>query len=127
MKNNFRAKAMNKGEWVYGYYVKSLRNGNLVDVITDGANEIPIQFDTLGQATGMFDSHWNEIYEGDILKYGNDTFKIVFCHGAFGYVCCKQFIALGTNTNFSFCKKGYDNDFEIIGNIYDNEYLMKQT
>lgn len=48
----FRAKAINddffKGEWVYGYYTKELWSGNLLDVITDGANDIPIQVETLG-------------------------------------------------------------------------------
>lgn len=43
----FRAKAINddffKGEWVYGYYTKELWSGNLLGVITDGANDIPIQ------------------------------------------------------------------------------------
>lgn len=48
----FRAKAINneffQGEWVDGYYTKVLWSGNLVDVITDGAHEIPIQIETLG-------------------------------------------------------------------------------
>ena len=48
----FRAKAINndffKGTWVDGYYTKVLWSGNLVDIITDGAHEIPIQIETLG-------------------------------------------------------------------------------
>lgn len=49
----FRAKAINndffEGAWVDGYYTKVLWSGNFVDIITDGAHEIPIQIETLGQ------------------------------------------------------------------------------
>lgn len=68
----FRAKAINnnffKGEWVDGYYTKVLWSGKLIDVITDGAHEIPIQIDTLGQFTGLLDKNGKEIYEHDYIS-----------------------------------------------------------
>ena len=52
----FRAKAINdnffKGVWIDGCYKNRLWGEKLVDMITDGAHEIPIQIETLGQLTG---------------------------------------------------------------------------
>ena len=58
----FRAKAINndffKGTWVDGYYTKVLWSGNLVDIITDGAHEIPIQ---IGYTTRIKREYMREI------------------------------------------------------------------
>lgn len=121
----FRAKAINddffKGEWVYGYYTKELWSGNLLDVITDGANDIPIQIETLGQFTGLCDKDGKEIYEGDILLMGEDDGCMIYNEvgikdGCFGY------IGEVNGELIPFCH--FNVKEEIAGNIYDNSNLI---
>lgn len=121
----FRAKAINddffKGEWVYGYYTKELWSGNLLDVITDGANDIPIQIETLGQFTGLCDKDGKEIYEGDILLVGEDDGCMIYNEvgikdGCFGY------IGEVDGELIPFCY--FNVKEEIAGNIYDNPNLI---
>lgn len=123
----FRAKAINddfyKGEWVYGYYLKSLCGVELVDVITDGAHEIPIQVDTLGQFTGLKDRDGIEIYEGDIIMQrgysGMRPCVVKFDAGAF---------IIGWHGGSSTLTKPMliQKNGIVMGNIYDNKDLIKK-
>lgn len=121
----FRAKAINddffKGEWVEGYYTRVLSNGKLIDVITDGAHEIPIQKETLGQFTGLRDSRGRNIFEGDILFIGAEDGTAIYCEvgikdGCFGY------IGEIDGRLLPFCNTNVTE--EIAGNIYDNPELL---
>lgn len=122
----FRAKSINneffQGEWVKGYYAKILWNGEFVDVITDGAHEIPIQVDKLGQFTGMRDKNEKEIYEGDILFIGEDVDGKIYNEvgikdGCFGYI--------GEINNELLPFSQYNVIEEVVGNTYDNPELLK--
>ena len=85
--------------------------------------------DTAGQFTGLKDWRGDDIYEGDILMYcGEMKIIVVFNHGAFGYYSrSDDFITFSQNVNFSFWKNDEDDKFEIIGNIYDNPELIKES
>lgn len=124
----FRAKAINddfyKGAWVEGYYVKRLTNGELIDCISDGAHEVPIQSETLGQYTGFNDENGIKIFEGDILFMGTDDGVDIYCEvgikdGCFGY------IGEINGRLVPFC---YEFVTEPIrGNIYDTPELIKDN
>ena len=128
----FRAKAINdgfyKGEWVYGYYMKSLCGGELVDVITDGANEMPIQVDTLGQFSGVLDKNGVEVCEGDIISFGNallSKFPVECKYGCFGYSFCGYHPIEGVVENDYHDFESDECLFEVVGNIFDNKELIE--
>lgn len=122
----FRAKAINddffKGEWVDGYYKKVLWSGKLVDVITDGAHEIPIQIETLGQFTGLR-KNGREIYEHDLIECSDVLCEVVYNDKIGSFVLLE---VLSQNLGNKPIGQMIDM-FEIrhAGNIYDNPELLK--
>lgn len=125
----FRAKAINddffKGEWVYGYYTKELWSGNLLGVITDGANDIPIQVETLGRFTGFCDKNVKEIYEYDIVRvYAKDgAFNIVvkWSNESMAFMAC---YVDGNQSPFSWFSNMLIFGLEVVGNVFDNPDLI---
>ena len=137
----FRAKAINndffKGTWVDGYYTKVLWSGNLVDIITDGAHEIPIQIETLGQFTGLHDKNKTRIYEGDIVRmsYVAEICTADDCYEEEGKYVGVAAITANKGACLNPCVKNglYNTKYkplsayrsEVIGNIYDTPELLK--
>ncbi len=84
-------------------------------------------FDTedmiLMQYTGIKDKNGKEIYEGDIIKYYDDTYKVEFKRDRGGYFPFAQ----GDGCGCCQCEVvTFFNDCEILGNIYDNPELLKE-
>ena len=80
---------------------------------------------TVMQFTGLLDKNGKEIYEGDVVKDEYSTREIVF------------HMPDGVNNIYGFTQReiSYDgwiglnrveNDFEIIGNIYENSDLLSK-
>lgn len=124
----FRAKRIDNGEWVEGYYVLidvyhyiytgNLYNGGLYVV----AERFEIDIDTLCPCTGLKDKNGNLVWENDVvrIKY-DDDFSVV---GWIKYSNC------GVRYNFVFGTEiyGIDDscDIEVIGNIFDNPELINE-
>lgn len=93
----------NTGVW-YGSYNKRYKDFNLM------------------QYTGLKDEYGDEIYEGDIVKlranHGIGVVKYYDEWGAFivEYIKPKKLAVLGMNY--------YEEDIEVIGNIYENPELL---
>ena len=75
----------------------------------------------LMQYTGLKDKNGVEIYEGDILNYGDysQSHEVIFKNGCFwGH-------AIGCGENIGIGLYNALEDLEIAGNIYDNPELLE--
>lgn len=140
----FRAKVLHKstrtyigsakqdGEWVYGDLHLLTMNPH---IHTDTGHKEPIDPETVGQFTDLFDKNGKEIYEGDIVKHpyidpifrdlveSEDgegvTSEVVFHDAAFVVKYdVNDFVYLD-----GFTRHGH---VEVIGNIHDNPELIQK-
>ena len=122
----FRGKRTDNGEWVYGNLIDS---DSIVGEIVDFDEEyfIPefwykVDPETVGQFTGLTDKNGTKIFDGDIVRFYDDS---------------EDELVNGTvilNADFcSFCvsMKGHEDvilmahwQYEVIGNRYDNKELL---
>lgn len=126
----FRGKRADTGEWIEGYYCRAFRwtgDKNPTPAIQEAdcyyfREIIP---ETVGQYTGLTDKNGKKIFEGDILKEKQSNQALIFtvdwCEDCAMFVTpCKNFKSL----EFDFTTS-YGEQFEIIGNVFDNSDLLK--
>lgn len=117
----FRGKAINRdigyhrtmyknGDWVYGLVTRLYdeRFENLPAEMTniDGVSGIEVDYKTLGQFTGLTDKNGRRIFEGDIVKRGDNKYDVRWSNND-----CAMFGLPRA-------------PFEVIGNIHDNPELL---
>lgn len=148
----FRAKRIDNGEWVFGGY-SYCEKDNTHYITVMGKDHIShigfhqqVNPETIGQFTGFYDKNGKEICKGDIVKFLDSEYEVIFEMGTFGLgthieidydkiekeveqttdndysgVRCDNFIALWTiYWNFN-CEDDVISQIEIIGNIYENK------
>ena len=133
----YKAKRIDDGEWVQGYYVKgSDMYGKETHVIfehdaifyshgeTDGFAEIDPS--TICQCTGLKDKNGKLIWENDICDRKEPYPEIVKMHNGdwildYSYSCAKDY-------GYCYCNLGFytveRKEAEVIGNIFDNPELL---
>jgi len=132
----FRGFNKKRGIWLYGNYI--LNRGAHFIAPQEFANgktweDYEVEEESIGQFTGLTDKNGKEIYEGDIVQWGDSEHKIKqvveFRNGAFGYVydTIGSFVPYAANTNFDFAALGTDKRFEIVNNIHDNPDLIEKV
>lgn len=144
---HFRGKRADNGEWVEGYYVPIgeyhyILTGRLELVPYLGFEHFLVNPETVGRFTGLTDCNGVKIFEGDIIRWRDSTELSV--GGQIAEVCYGEYIDADSRFDdvyslgfyFKLFDKDktcatinwlneYKNNFDIIGNIYDNPELLE--
>lgn len=128
----FRAKRIDNGEWVEGYYLKTTLGKDIEpsDVIfvpfkinrSGQWGWIKVLPETLCQFTGMVDKNGRRIWENDIIKHEiSDTIGVVkwYHEDYVGWYLDDVVVDEQQFTDEMW------NECEVIGNIFDHPELLK--
>lgn len=107
----------NDGEWYYGVPIRDFEGD--WQICTDNSKRTVIP-ETIGQYTGLADKNGTKIFEGDIVKrfwFGKMCiYQIDYDNGLASFI---------GRAGMKFTTFDYDSEeFEVIGNIYDNPELL---
>lgn len=124
----FRAKNIN-GVWYYGCLVYSNELGAAIYFQTGNGSVkvmdwVYVTPETVGQFTGLLDKNGNEIYEGDILRFGNSPSGV--CEVKWNESIAAFCIYFYFKGEIGSRPLGGCVEFAIIGNIHDNPELLKE-
>lgn len=118
----FKAKRADNGEWVTGYYIKSLVEGSVYGYIRESraGTDIKIMLNTLCQYTGLTDKNENKIWENDVVIV-NERYKgkVIWSE-----IWTNYMVIDNGNINISINNRWAD-VYEVIGNIFDNKELLE--
>lgn len=117
-----------KGQWQYGYLIEDNGKAFIINEVIE-ANEqyitigswCPVDNESVGRFTGLFDNNLVEIYEKDIIGTKDGLLN--------GFVEYREDLGMWTNTlirynNFErLCRVASDR--EIIGNVFENPELLE--
>jgi uncharacterized phage protein (TIGR01671 family) len=133
----FRGKRKDNGEWVYGWLghlhchnprAKTIDSIYFTEITEDhdSTMNIIVDYETVGQYTGLTDKNGKKIFEGDVLQTGTRMGYILFEKGCFKFRW-KNFDKYREDF-FKTCiltEYGSFKELEVIGNIHDNSELLK--
>ena len=121
----FRGKLKSNGNWEYGdllhdnfdaCYIYPIEVGDLYK-----NNEVIPE--TIGQFTGLYDCEGKEIFEGDILRFGNSQSGV--CEVKWNEHIAAFCIRFYFKDEIGSRPLGGGVEFAIIGNIHNNPELLK--
>lgn len=125
-----------KGEWKYGYLIEDEGISYIINSVMEANDEYitigewcSVEPETVGISTGLVDKNDQEIFEGDIIRYGTNVAEIKR-HPTLGFytVVDGREIFFGDEMSiddFEEVAEEVSKTFEIIGNIYENPELLK--
>ena len=141
----FKGKCIDSSKWIEGYYYQECDNTYIIkdrqkDSMLNRNEAVLIDPDTVCQFTGLLDKNGKEIYDGDVLrsdKYPYSCIEIEERDNYFGVIEWNEneaafYIVTIKNPKSSvkgisdgisdYLSKSALQDFEVIGNINDDEW-----
>lgn len=127
----FRAKRIDNGEWVQGYYTYYPCGFTSVDKVEHAIRDTVPEYysklyfvdpSTICQCTGLKDKNGTLIWENDIIKCGEYITRVSWNKKYASWVITKS----GWLYHHFFGESQNPEDCEVIGNIFDNPDLLEQ-
>ena len=123
------------GNWKYGYLIEDGGESFIINQVIESNEQYitigswcPVNSETIGQSTGLFDKNNKEVFDGDILAVETDE-EVLYVK-----VYWNEQVAM-----FMFKSKKYDDNvplaklteeiaypFLVVGNIYQNSDLLEK-
>lgn len=118
----FRGRRLDNGKWVYGSLVCS--DDGCCMIIQSHKHswfEFPVDPNSVGQFTSLYDKNHDEIYEGDILAAQDidEKLEVRFVRGVFAFLW-------NGNLDNEFLTGSPTREWaKVVGNIHENPELIK--
>ncbi|MDF4200449.1 YopX family protein [Bacillus subtilis] len=121
-------------KWFYGNAVLNY-DDKLAYIEADRQGYVPVEWESIGQYTGLKDRNGREIYEGDILQISNKENKdyhmeVLWTGQGFGYRIIRNETKRSGYIVGHHSERGlnfYNRASEVIGNIYEDPELLEAS